>query len=172
MKYIKNYRDFVNESKSTVINEKVNRGLVNVITKSKVILVFGRKSDSSSEYTPIEIKRGSGAFDSIVDILNNLTEDDLKESVNSGAPVSDVNEGKIKGNEEVNKVIDDIVGVGYKKYQINSFVYQGKYCFTLPDMGVKLDMLKKLVNIMPEGSTLGYYSNYGSGLMIKSNIDA
>jgi hypothetical protein len=40
----------------------------------------------------------------------------------------------------------------------------------LPDTGLALNDLKQVVNLMPEGSVLGYYKNLGSSLMIRTNV--
>jgi hypothetical protein len=95
---------------------------------------------------------------------------DMKHIKTYGAFLNEANGDNHSYPEMIMELLNGLIGVGFKKYQLKVNVYQGKYMIELPDTGLALNDLKQVVNLMPEGSVLGYYKNLGSSLMIRTNV--
>jgi len=100
-----NQSEDVNESNSAV-------SLAKTIAKGKYILVSGRKDDSSADYSPIEIKRGTREFNEIADIIMSVAIDESTET-NNDAALSESTSGK-----DIVKVIADYIEY---KFQYGSY---------------------------------------------------
>lgn len=87
-----------------------------------------------------------------------------------GAFLNEANGDNHNYPEIISELLNSLLVCGYKAYQLKVNVYQGKYMIELPDAGVTLKVMKQLVNIMPDGSVLGYYKNLGQCLMIRTNV--
>jgi hypothetical protein len=80
-----------------------------------------------------------------------------------------VNEAKAeKYPEEVQKIIDGLIGIGMKKYQLTARTMYGVWFIDLPFTAQPISNLKKIERILPDFS-IGIYSGY-SGLSIRTNI--
>lgn len=80
--------------------------------------------------------------------------------------VNEAKEGKYP--EEVQKVIDGLIGIGMKKYQLTARTMYGVWFIELPFTSTSISNLKKIERILPEFS-IGIYTGY-SGLSIRTNI--
>lgn len=72
---------------------------------------------------------------------------------------------------EVTQLVNILMSrMGYKKYQLGIETAYGVYLITLPISTLSLSDLKKLQEILPEGTMVGIYRDIFSGLSIKTNI--
>ena len=72
---------------------------------------------------------------------------------------------------EVNKILDDLVSkFRFKKYQLSVGNAYGVYMIDLPATGLSKSMMAGLIEIMPEGSTIGAFGAHGNGLVLRTNI--
>ena len=83
-----------------------------------------------------------------------------------------VNEAKAETYPtEVKKILDDLVSkIGFKKYQLTVGNAYGVYMIDLPTTGLSKSMLKSLIDVMPENSSIGAFSAHGNGLVLRTNI--
>jgi len=80
-----------------------------------------------------------------------------------------VNEAKgEKYPVEVQKVIDGLIGIGMKKYQLTASTNYGVWFIELPFTSVSILNLKRIEKILPDFS-IGVFPSY-SGLSIRTNI--
>jgi len=80
-----------------------------------------------------------------------------------------VNEAKgDKYPEEVQKIINGLIGIGMKKYQLTASTNYGVWFIELPFTSISISNLKKIERILPDFS-IGLFPGY-SGLSIKTNI--
>ena len=72
---------------------------------------------------------------------------------------------------EVNKILDDLISkFRFKKYQLSVGNAYGVYMIDLPATGLSKSMMAGLIEIMPEGSTIGAFGAHGNGLVLRTNI--
>lgn len=82
-----------------------------------------------------------------------------------------LNEGKTVYPVEVQNILDDLISkIGFKKYQLTIGNAYGVYMIDLPTTGLTKSMMSTLINIMPEGSTIGAFGSHGNGLVLRTNI--
>ena len=71
---------------------------------------------------------------------------------------------------EISQLVDKLIGIGYKKYQIDIDRAYGVYFITLPQNSLSISDMIKFSKILPEGSLIGIYKDVFSGLSIKTSI--
>lgn len=72
--------------------------------------------------------------------------------------------------EEVQKIIDELIGIGMKKYQLTATTNYGVWFIELPFKAIHIGSLKKIEKIIPDFN-IGIWNGY-SGLSIRTNISA
>jgi hypothetical protein len=73
--------------------------------------------------------------------------------------------------KEVQKILNDLVSkIGLKKYQLSVGNAYGVYMIDLPTTGLSKSMMASLIEIMPDGSSIGAFSAHGNGLVLRTNI--
>ncbi len=70
--------------------------------------------------------------------------------------------------EEVQKIIDSLIGIGMKKYQLTATTNYGVWFIELPMTAIHIGNLKKIEKIIPDFN-IGIWNGY-SGLSIRTNI--
>jgi len=70
--------------------------------------------------------------------------------------------------EEVQNIIDGLIGIGMKKYQLAAHTNYGVWFIELPFTAIHIGNLKKIEKIIPDFN-IGIWNGY-SGLSIRTNI--
>ena len=70
--------------------------------------------------------------------------------------------------EEVQNIIDGLIGIGMKKYQLTATTNYGVWFIELPMTAIHIGNLKKIEKIIPDFN-IGIWNGY-SGLSIRTNI--
>jgi hypothetical protein len=76
---------------------------------------------------------------------------------------------KIPIPQEIQDILNSLIDLGIKKYQLSVGKFQGVYTIELPITTTTVDMLSKILNIIPKNYGIGIYPGY-SGLSIKTEI--
>ena len=76
--------------------------------------------------------------------------------------------GKVEYPAEVQKIIDGLINMGMKKYQLTATTNYGVWFIELPMNSIHIGNLKKIEKIIPDFN-IGIWNGY-SGLSIRTNI--
>lgn len=69
-------------------------------------------------------------------------------------------------NPELNNLVKQVIGMlGFKSYQIEVISAYNEYFINLPVRVIPVSYLPRLIKILPEGSSIGYWDNLNKGAL-------
>jgi hypothetical protein len=83
--------------------------------------------------------------------------------------IKDLSGNKIIYPEKIKVIINSLIDLGIKKYQLSVSKLQGVYVIELPISITTVDTLSKILNVVPKEYGIGIYPGF-SGISIKTDI--
>ncbi len=80
-----------------------------------------------------------------------------------------LSEKKITFPKEIQDILNSLMSLGIKKYQLSVGKLQGVYVVELPMTIVNVNTLSKILEVLPKDSSIGLFPGY-SGLTVKTNV--
>ncbi len=70
--------------------------------------------------------------------------------------------------QEVKNLVNELIQLGLKKYQLTVGTAYGVYMIDLPTSGLHKEQMIRLCSILPDGASIGAFSNHGNHLVIRT----
>lgn len=153
MKHTKLFNEFINESQTFIEESKM--GDVHIMAGDADSFTAFRK-EFMDEYGKPKTVKELKALEAWLQEIWKENESLTNEAKSEVYP------------EEVQKIIDSLIGIGMKKYQLTATTNYGVWFIELPMTAIHIGNLKKIEKIIPDFN-IGIWNGY-SGLSIRTNI--
>lgn len=153
MKHTKLFNEFLNESNSFIGESSI--GDIHIMAGEADSFTGFRKAFMDEYGKPKSVKELK-QLEAWLQTIWNENESPTNEAKSEVYP------------EEVQKIIDSLIGIGMKKYQLKAYTDYGVWFIELPMTNISIRNLIKIEKFLPE-FTIGNFPGYW-GLSLRTNI--